>query len=66
MVLVNSYAGIIVSYNLAITKMVPPINTMEDLASSEDVGMILLDVSVIGQQIMAREHLSISVGIINN
>ena len=46
--------------------MVPPINTMEDLASSEDVGMILLDVSVIGQQIMAREHLSISVGIINN
>ena len=66
MVLVNSYAGTIVSYNLAINKMIPPINTMEDLASSEDVGMILLDVSVIGQQIMAREHLSISVGIINN
>jgi ionotropic glutamate receptor len=57
MVLVNSYAGTIVSYILAITKMIPPINTMEDLASSEDVGMILLDISVIGQQIMARAHL---------
>jgi hypothetical protein len=30
MVLVNSYAGTIVSYNLAINKMIPPINTMED------------------------------------
>ena len=29
MVLVNSYVGTIVSY-LAITKMIPPINTMED------------------------------------
>ena len=32
--------------------MIPSINNFEDLAASEDVGVLVLDSYVIGQQIM--------------
>ncbi len=32
--------------------MIPSINNLEDLAASEDVGVLVLDNNVIGQQIM--------------
>ncbi|XP_046452808.1 glutamate receptor ionotropic, delta-2-like [Daphnia pulex] len=51
MVLVNSYSGTVVSY-LTAPKMMPSINTLEDLAASEDVGVVLFDNSVIEQDIM--------------
>lgn len=53
MVLVNSYSGTVISY-LTVPKMKPPINNLEDLASSEDVGLILLADTVIEQQIRVR------------
>jgi ionotropic glutamate receptor len=51
MVLVNSYSGTVVSY-LTAPKMMPSINTLEDLAASEDVGVVVFDNSVIEQDIM--------------
>nr|CAH0112523.1 unnamed protein product [Daphnia galeata] len=51
MVLVNCYSGTVVSY-LTAPKMIPSINNLEDLAASEDVGVLVLDNNVIGQQIM--------------
>jgi hypothetical protein len=53
MVLVNSYSSTIVSY-LTVPKMRSPINTFEDLAASQDVGLIIKSDNVIGQQIMAQ------------
>jgi ionotropic glutamate receptor len=53
MVLVNSYSGTVISY-LTVPKMKQPINNLEDLASSEDVGLILLADTVIEQQIRVR------------
>jgi hypothetical protein len=51
MVLVNCYSGTVVSY-LTAPRMIPSINNLEDLAASEDVGVLVLDNNVIGQQIM--------------
>ncbi|XP_046452807.1 uncharacterized protein LOC124200581 [Daphnia pulex] len=51
MVLVNSYSGTVVSY-LTAPKMMPSINTLDDLAASEDVGILMVDNNVMGQQIM--------------
>ncbi|EFX78830.1 hypothetical protein DAPPUDRAFT_320132 [Daphnia pulex] len=51
MVLVNSYSGTVVSY-LTAPKMMPSINTLEDLAASQDVGVIVLDNAVFAQDAM--------------
>jgi hypothetical protein len=51
MVLVNCYSGTVVSY-LTAPRMIPSINNFEDLAASEDVGVLVLDNTFIGQQIM--------------
>ncbi|KAI9556275.1 hypothetical protein GHT06_018849 [Daphnia sinensis] len=51
MVLVNSYAGIVIS-SLTVPKMKPPIETLEDLASSEDVGLIIRHDVLMGEQIL--------------
>lgn len=52
-VLVNSYSGTVVSY-LTVPKMKPPINTFEDLATSEDVGILIKEDVVIGLQILVK------------
>ena len=60
MVLVNSYSGTVISY-LTVPKMKPPINTFDDLIASEDIGLVLLEDTVIEQQIRARFiHYSLS------
>jgi hypothetical protein len=51
MVLVNCYSGTVVSY-LTAPIMMPSINTLDDLAASEDVGILMVDNNVMGQQIM--------------
>jgi ionotropic glutamate receptor len=56
MVLVNSYSGTVVSY-LTAPIMMPSINTLDDLAASEDVGILMVDNNVMGQQIMALRYL---------
>jgi hypothetical protein len=59
MVLVNSYSGTVISY-LTVPKMKAPINTFEDLVSSEDTKLILLADTVIAQQIKVRLDFSFS------
>ena len=49
----HSYSGTVISY-LPVPKMKQPINNLEDLARSEDVGLILLADTVIEQQIKVR------------
>ncbi|XP_057374712.1 ionotropic receptor 93a-like [Daphnia carinata] len=51
MVLVNSYAGIVIS-SLTVPKMKPPIETLEDLAASKDVSLIIRHDVSIGEQIL--------------
>ncbi|KZS20158.1 Uncharacterized protein APZ42_013153 [Daphnia magna] len=51
MVLVNSYAGIVIS-SLTVPKMKPPIETLEDLAFSKDVGLIVRHDMLMGEQIL--------------
>lgn len=51
MVLVNCYSGSVTSY-LTVPRMIPPINSFEDLAASKDVGVVLLSDTIIGQQIL--------------
>ena len=51
MVLVNSYSGIVIS-SLTVPKMKPSIDSFEDLAKSEDIGIILRSDTVIGKQIL--------------
>ena len=51
MVLVNSYSGIIIS-SLTVPKMKPSVESLQDLAVSKDVGVILRSDTVIGQQIL--------------
>ena len=51
MVLVNSYSGIVIS-SLTVPKMKTAIESLEDLARNEDVGVILRSDFVIGQQIL--------------
>ena len=52
-VLVNSYSGTVVAY-LTVPKMKPAINTFEDLVANEDVGFIIKDDVIIGQQILVK------------
>ncbi len=52
-VLVNSYSGTVISY-LTVPKMKPPIETFEDLIACENVGIILRQDFVIGQQILVH------------
>ena len=52
-VLVNSYSGTVVSY-LTVPKLKPSINTFEDLVENEDVGLIIKDDVIIGQQILVK------------
>ena len=52
-VLVNSYSGTVVSY-LTVPKLKPSINTFEDLVENEDVGLIIKDDVIIGQQILVN------------
>ncbi|EFX78831.1 hypothetical protein DAPPUDRAFT_104959 [Daphnia pulex] len=54
MVLVNSYSGTVVSY-LTAPKIIPSINTLKDLAASQDVGVIVLDNTVFAQDIMEAQ-----------
>lgn len=51
MVLVNSYSGIVIS-SLTVPKMMPPIETLEDLAASKDVEIIVRHDTLIGEQIL--------------
>ncbi|XP_046454942.1 glutamate receptor 3-like [Daphnia pulex] len=51
MVLVNSYTGIVTS-SLTTPKMKPPINTMEDLAASQEVNIVLRSDTSTGIQIL--------------
>lgn len=50
-VLVNSFSGNVIS-TLTVPKMITRINSFEDLAQSHDVGIILLEDTTIGQQIL--------------
>lgn len=52
-VLVNSYSGTVVAY-LTVPKMKPSINTFEDLLANEDVGFLIKDDVIIGQQILVK------------
>jgi len=54
MVLVNSYSSIVIS-SLTVPKMVPPIETMEDLAASKDVEIIIRHDTLIGEQILVSQ-----------
>jgi hypothetical protein len=54
MVLVNSYSGIVIS-SLTVPKMMPPIETLEDLAVSKDVEIIVRHDTLIGEQILVSE-----------
>lgn len=54
MVLVNSYSGIVIS-SLTVPKMMPPIETLEDLAASKDVEIIVRHDTLIGEQILVSE-----------
>ncbi|XP_046454961.1 glutamate [NMDA] receptor subunit 1-like isoform X1 [Daphnia pulex] len=51
MVLVNCYTGIVTS-SLTTPKMKPTINSFEDLAASEEVGIVLRSDTTIGNQIL--------------
>ena len=50
-VLVNSYSGIVIS-SLTVPKMKPAVESLDDLAVNEDVGLILRLDTPIGQQIL--------------
>ncbi|EFX69520.1 hypothetical protein DAPPUDRAFT_258443 [Daphnia pulex] len=54
MVLVNSYSGIVIS-SLTVPKMMPPIETLDDLAASKDVEIIVRHDTLIGEQILVSE-----------
>nr|CAH0105018.1 unnamed protein product [Daphnia galeata] len=51
MVLVNSYSSIVIS-SLTVPKMKPPIETLKDLASSKEVGIVLRHDMTMGEQIL--------------
>ena len=51
MVLVNCYSGIVIS-SLTVPRMKPAVESLNDLATSEDVGVIIRSDIVIGQQIL--------------
>ena len=54
MVLVNSYSGIVIS-SLTVPKMKPSIDSFEDLAISNEVGVVLRHDTSIGEQILVRK-----------
>ncbi|XP_032779707.2 ionotropic receptor 93a isoform X1 [Daphnia magna] len=51
MVLVNSYSGIVIS-SLTVPKMKPPIESLEDLASNKEIGIVLRHDMTMGIQIL--------------
>ena len=51
MVLVNSYSGIVIS-SLTVPKMKPSIDSFEDLANSNEVGLVLRYDTYMGEQIL--------------
>jgi len=51
MVLVNSYTGIVTS-SLTTRKMKPSIGSLEELAASKDIGVLLRHDTSIGEQIL--------------
>ncbi|XP_057374698.1 ionotropic receptor 93a-like isoform X2 [Daphnia carinata] len=51
MVLVNSYSGIVIS-SLTVPKMKPPIESLEDLASNKETGIVLRHDMTMGIQIL--------------
>jgi hypothetical protein len=51
MVLVNSYSSTIVSY-LTVSKLKPPINTFEDLATSDDIDLLVKIDTYVGHEIL--------------
>jgi hypothetical protein len=51
----NSYSGTVVSY-LTAPKIMSSINTLDDLAASKDVGILMVDNNVMGQQIMVLRY----------
>jgi len=53
MVLVNSYTGIVTS-SLTTPKMKPPINTLEELAASTEVKIVLRSDTSTGVQILVK------------
>lgn len=52
-VVVNSYSGTIISY-LMLPKMKPSINSLEDLAQNQDVGLVVRDDMLISQIILVN------------
>jgi len=55
MVLVNSYTGIVTS-SLTTTRMKPSINTLEDLAASKEIGIVLRSDVSTGVHILVKPH----------
>ena len=55
LVLINSYSSTIISY-LTVTKMKPSINTFEDVATSQDVRIVLRQDYIIAKQILESLH----------
>ncbi len=51
MVLVNSYSGIVIS-SITVPNMKPSIDSLEDLASNEEIGVLLRHDTSIGEQIL--------------
>ena len=51
LVLVNSYSSTVVSY-LTLPRRKPAINSLEDLAADESVGIILQTDTLVGQRIL--------------
>ena len=56
MVLVNSYSSIVTS-SLTVPKMKPSIDSLEDLAASEDVDVVLRSDVSTGEQILVIHEL---------
>ena len=56
MVLVNSYSSIVIS-SLTVPKMKPSIDSLEDLAASEDVDVVLRSDVSTGEQILVIHEL---------
>ena len=53
-VLVNSYSSTIVSF-LTLPKMKPAINTLVDVAASKEIGLLLREDHMLGQDILVKE-----------
>jgi hypothetical protein len=51
MVLVNSYSGIVIS-SITVPKIKPSVNSFEDLAENQEVGIVLRHDMIMGEQIL--------------